>query len=134
MRKISIYNELYDAQICYLIGGTVPDLQKYIKRKHKDAILYSWGAIFDLYADDIETSNAYQFHVTAPLGDGEIFYVWMAYITSNLLFHETFHLPGDIFYTRAMPYTEDSEETYAYLGAWIFERVFKRLNGKLPKK
>lgn len=133
MRKIKVYNDLYDVHITYLIGGEVPDLKRYIKRVHKDEQLYSWGKPFS-FGEDADTTNGYQFHINAPLGDGEIFYVWVAQLTPYLLYHETFHLSGDILYTRGIPYTYSSEEAYAYLGGWLFEKVFKKLNGKLPKR
>jgi len=132
-RRIKLYDDLYDVHITYLLGGTVEDLVKYIKRKHKKAPLYSWGKQFTFGAD-ADTTNGYQFHVNAPLGNGEVFYIWTADATPYLLFHETYHLVGDILYTRGLPYTYSSEEAYAYLGGWIFEKVFKKLGGKLPKR
>lgn len=132
-RRIKIYNDLYDVHIIYLIGGIVKDLEKYIKRKHKTAPLYSWGKQFT-FGEDAGTTNGYQFHINAPLGNGEIFYVWVAEPTAYLLSHETFHLTGDILYTRGIPYTYSSEETFAYLNGWLFEQMFKKLGGKLPKR
>jgi hypothetical protein len=133
IRKISIYNDHYDCHIVYLIGKDVHWLKKYIARKHGDIQLYSWASTFK-FGEDANTTNGYQFHVNAPLGDGEMFYVWVAEPTPYLLVHETIHLTDDILYTRGIGYTYSSEEAYAYLGGWIFEKVFKRLGGKLPKK
>lgn len=133
IRKINIYSQTYDCQITYLIGGDAIQLAKFIKRKHKYELLYSWGKSFTFGAD-ANTTNAYQFHVNYPLGHGEVFYVWVNEPTAYLLAHETFHLTGDILYTRGVAYTYSSEETFAYLNGWIFDKVFKRLKGKLPKK
>lgn len=126
MKEVKIYNELYYTQINYLIGGTVKDLIKFLKRRHKDAKYWSWDkeVIFD--KNDI-TTDAYQFHVITPIGDVDVFYVWMHEVTPDLIFHETEHLVGDIMFTRCVPYTYESEETYAYLGGWIFKKIFKLL-------
>lgn len=132
MKRINIYDPHYDAYITYLIGGTVDNMIKFIKRKHKDSPLYSWGTPF-VFGDDADTTNAYQFHVNAPHGKGEIFYVWIHELNANLLFHETFHLTGDILYTRGIPYTYSSEEAYAYLGGSVFEKIFRALKGRFPK-
>lgn len=122
MKEISFYNDMYQVQIMYLIGGTAKDLKGYISKKHPKAKLFSWDAEFKLKKDAIMT-DGYQFHIDAPLGDGEIFYVWCAQPTPYLLFHETFHLIGDILFTRGVEYNFGSEEAYAYLGSWIFQKL-----------
>lgn len=133
IRKVTIYDEHYDCHIVYLFGKDVHWLKKYIKRKHGNAKTYSWGTEFK-FGEDANTTNAYQFHVTADLGDGETFYVWMADITPYLLFHETDHLRNDILYTRGVAFAHSSEEAYVYYGGWIFDKVFKKISGSLPKK
>jgi hypothetical protein len=131
MRKISVYCEHYDCQIIYLVGSDVHALKKYLSRKHgADAKFYSWATEFKFD----NTTNGYQFHVNADLGDGEIFYVWLAYLDAYLLSHETLHLSGDILYTRGISYSYSSEETFAYLHGWIFDKIFKKLKGRLPKR
>lgn len=133
IKDFSIYEQLYETEIVYLVGGEVEDLIAYIKSKHKDSPLYSWGKRFD-WGEDANTTNAYQFHVNAPLGSGEKFYVWMHEVTPSLLYHETFHLAGDILFTRGVEYSYSSEEGYAYLGGWIFEKIFNALQGKISSK
>lgn len=134
LKKIQIYNDMYDVYIIFLIGGDVPNLQRYIKRKHGKARLYSWDKEFDLYTDDADTTNGYQFHVNAPLGKGEVFYSWHSEMTPYLLSHELYHVVGDILYTRGIGYNYDSEEIYAYLYSLLFDKVFKKLGGKFPKR
>lgn len=135
LKKIQIYNDLYDVYMIFLIGGEVEDLQKYISRKHgRNAKLYSWGKPFNLYAKDANTTNGYQFHVTAPLGKGEIFYSWHHEHTAYMIGHESFHIIGDIMYNRGVTYNSGSEESFAYLFGWVFGKLFKKLGGKLPKR
>lgn len=131
IRKIKIFNEERDCQITYLIGKDVHWLKKYLRRKYgADAKYYSWGKDFKFD----NTTNGYEFHVNGDLGSGEMFYVWLAEITPYLLYHETYHLAGDILYVRGVKYSYSGEETFAFLGCWIFDQVFKRMKGKLPKK
>ncbi len=134
LKKIQIYVDMYDAYVIFLIGGEVPDLLKYLNRKYgKNATYYSWGKPFK-FGEDADTTNGYQFHVNAPLGKGEVFYSWHSDMTPNLLTHELFHVVGDIMYVRGSTYNSGSEEHYAYLYGWIFERLFKKLGGKFPKR
>lgn len=133
LKKIKIYNDLYDVHIMYLFGGEVASLVRYIKRVHGDEKTYSWGKPF-VFGEDADTTNGYQFHINAKHGDGEMFYVWVHELTPYLLYHETYHLAGDILYNRGIPYTYSSEEAYAYLGGWLFEKVSKKLNIKYPKR
>lgn len=133
MKEIKIHNDLYDAGISYLVGGDVPELISFIKERHGNAPMYSFGERF-YWTEDADTTNAYQFHINAPLGKGEIFYVWVAEKTPYLLFHETFHLTGDILYNRGIKYCMESEEAFAYLGGWIFQEAFKLLRGTFRKR
>ncbi len=127
MKEYSFHVEMYDAWVTYLIGGTVKDLKKFLRDKHKKLpITYSWDKRFS-FGKDGETTDGYQFHVNAPLGDGEVFYVWLSNI--HLLFHETFHLTCDILFTRGIEYSYQSEESYAYLGSWIFNKINSLING-----
>lgn len=130
MQVLSFVDPLYRANITYLIGGTVPELLKYLKKKHKNFKSYSWGNEFE-WGEDADSTDGYQFHVNAPLGVGEVFYVWVDRPSPFLLFHETYHLVGDILYNRGIVYSEDSEEAFAYLGGWIFEEIHRLLKGKL---
>lgn len=134
LKKIQVYSDLYDAYIIFLIGGEVPDLLKYLDRKYgKDGKYFSWGKEFK-FGEDADTTNGYQFHVNAPLGKGEIFYSWHSDMTPYLLSHELYHVVGDIMYTRGVSYNSGSEENYAYLYGWLFDKLFKKLGGKLPKR
>lgn len=130
LKTYSFSDPLYRAYITYVIGGTVPDLVRYLKRKHKNSKCFSWDNEFE-WTEESETTDGYQFHVSAPLGEGEVFYVWCRQADPFLLFHETYHLVGDILHNRGVKYSEDSEESYAYLGGWIFEKIYTLLNGKL---
>jgi len=134
LKKIQVYSDLYDAYIIFLIGGEVPDLLKYLSRKYgKKGKYFSWGKEFK-FGEDADTTNGYQFHVNAPLGKGEIFYSWHSDMTPYLLSHELYHVVGDIMYTRGVSYNSGSEENYAYLYGWLFEKLFNKLGGKLPKR
>lgn len=134
LKKVQVHVDMYDAYVIFLIGGTVEDLLKYLHRKHgKKAQYYSWGTPFKFGPDAGET-NGYEFHVNAPLGNGEFFYHWHSDLTPFLLTHELFHVVGDIMYTRGVSYNYGSEETFAYLYGWLFERIFKKVGGKLPKR
>ena len=132
LKEIRFTEPLYQADISYLIGGEVPDLINFIKERHKVGQMYSFNEKFD-WTEDADTTNAYQFHVSAPLGKGEVFYVWVAENTPYLLFHETFHLTGDILCNRGIKYSMDSEEAFAYLGGWIFQEVTRLLKRKTRK-
>lgn len=134
IKEYSFYDESWHTDISYLFGGTVEDLMDFIYQRHKGMALYSWG-VEHIWGKDANTTNAYQFHVNAPLGDGERFYVWLHEMCPNLLCHETVHLVGDILFTRGMEYKYESEEAYAYLAGNLFEKIYNLLNGKIsPKK
>lgn len=125
MREIKIYNELYDAQISYLIGGDAFDLVRFLKKRYgKNAKYWSWDREV-IFGDDVNTTDAYQFHVNAPLGAGERFYIWMCQPKPSLVFHETYHLVGDIMHRSGIEYDYKSEETFAYLGGWIYKKIHK---------
>lgn len=133
IKEIRFFEPIYQVDISYLVGGDVPQLMAFIKERHKYAPMYSFNEKFE-WTEDADTTNAYQFHVTAPLGKGEVFYVWMEETTAYLLFHETFHLVGDILQNRGIKYSMESEEAFAYLGGWIFQEAFKMLKGTFKKR
>ena len=134
MKIIKFQTPLYFADVTYLIGGTVKDLRKYLDRIHgKDHKTYNWDKS-ESWAEDADSTDGYQFHVPAPLGDGEVFYVWVARPAPSLIFHETFHLVGDILHNRGIAYSYDSEEAYAYLGGWIFDKIFSKVRKILVKE
>lgn len=133
IKEFSFFDDHHKVDISYLFGGDVSDLIAFIKTRHKDAKMYSWGKPFE-WGDDADTTDAYQFHVNAPYGRGEKFYVWIYELDANLLYHETFHLAGDIYFTRGAEYNYGSEELYAYYGAWIFEKICNYLDIKFRVK
>ena len=133
IKEVRFVEPLYQCDISYLVGGDVPLLISFIKERHKNAPMYSFEEKFE-WTDDADTTNAYQFHVTAPLGKGEVFYVWVSELSAYLLFHETFHLTGDILYNRGIKYCMESEEAFAYLGGYLFQEAFKLLKGTFRKK
>jgi hypothetical protein len=133
MKEFTFTDPLYQANISYLIGGDVPELISFIKKRHKNSQMYSFGEKF-YWEEDADTTNAYQFHITSPLGKSEIFYVWVSEKTPYLLAHETFHLTGDILYNRGVKYCMESEEAFAYLHGWIFSEMFKLLRGIFRKR
>lgn len=130
LKEIRFYEPMYQANICYLIGGTADDLIKYIKNKHGNDKMYSWDKEFS-WGEDANTTDAYQFHINALLGQGETFYIWVHKPTASLIFHETYHLIGDILHTRGIEYSYSSEESYAYLGGWIFSKFSSLFNKRL---
>lgn len=130
IREITFLEPMYQVDISYLYGGTVESLIEFIGKRHDKVSPLSWSEEFH-WGKDANTTDAYQFHINAPLGKGEKFYVWMSDVTPSLLFHETFHLTGDILHTRGIKYSSESEEAFAYLGGWIFQEAFKLLKGKL---
>jgi hypothetical protein len=125
IKEIQIYQDLYQVNISFLVGGRVEDLIRLIRARHAGIPLYSWGKEFE-WGKDANTTDGYQFHVNAELGDGERFYVWVHHKSPSLMYHEVFHLVGDILYTRGVEYAEASEEAFAYLGGWIFEKLHKK--------
>lgn len=132
IKEIRFTEPMYQVDISYLVGGDVLQLISFIKERHKGAQMYSFNEKFD-WAEDADTTNAYQFHVSAPLGKGEVFYVWVEDSTPYLLFHETFHLVGDIMWNRGIKYSMESEEAFAYLGGWIFQEMSRLLKMRVRK-
>ena len=132
IKEIRFFEPMYQTDISYLVGGDVPQLQQFIKERHGNAKMYSWGKRFK-WGKKANTTNAYQFHVTAPLGKGEVFYVWIEEKTDYLMFHESFHLLGDIMYDRGVKYCSKSEEAFAYLGGYIYQEVNKLMKRKVRK-
>lgn len=120
MKEIRLHQDLYDADVSFLLGGSVPEVNALVTARH--------GVQPEPLDDD---TNGYQFHISAPLGKNEIFYVWIHTPDMNLLWHETMHCAFDILKTRGIIYTEDSEEAFAYLGADIFEMLCKKLKIKI---
>jgi hypothetical protein len=130
IREYKFHDPLYKADISILIGGDVAQLILFIKERHSDAQMYSFGEKWS-WTDDADTTDAYQFSIPAPLGKGEIFYVWILEKSIYLLAHELFHLTGDILQHRGMKYSMDSEEAYAYYHGYLFQESFKLLKGRL---
>lgn len=130
MKEIKIFDDHYKADICFLHGGSADEFIELIRQRHPEKKMYSWDTPFE-FGEDANTTDAYQFHVNAVHGDGEKFYLWMLQPTSSLFYHEIYHLAGDVLYTRGVTYCFESEEAYAYYGAWIFENIYKALKGKL---
>lgn len=128
MKEIKIYESLYDTDISFLIGGTVSDIKKFLKKRHGENLLL-WDRDRPQHIDQflIEDTDGYQFHVEAPLGEGERFYAWAHKASDNILFHETLHITFDILFTRGVVYSDGSEEAFAYLGASIFEKLKEKL-------
>jgi len=130
MKEVKFTDPIYEADIVYLFGGTADDMIEYIRHNHGNEQVYSWSYPFE-FLEDANTTDAYQFHINAVLGIGETFYVWMHEPTHSLMYHETFHLIGDILHTRGIEYTYQSEEAFAYLGGWIWKELMKNL--EIPK-
>jgi hypothetical protein len=130
IKEYKFHEPLYFVDISVLIGGDVPQLITFIKERHGDAQMYSFGEKFN-WAEDADTTDAYQFNIPAPLGKGEIFYLWVYDKTPYLFGHELFHLTGDILYHRGIKYSMESEEAFAYYFGYIFQEIFKLLKGKL---
>lgn len=126
MKEISFSDPLYECEISYLEGGTVNDLISFISERHPGSLPVSWDRKFE-WGENANTTNGYQFHMNAPLGDGERFYIWVAYPTLNLVSHEVFHLTGDILFTRGIEYCYQSEEAFAYLHGWLIDKIFKTI-------
>lgn len=129
MKEVEIYCPLYQVDISYLIGGTVEELIALVKSRHQGALPMSWDKSFE-WGEDANTTDGYQFHINAPFGVGEKFYVWVSEPSPYLLFHETYHLTGDILFTRGVTYCNQCEESFAYLGGWIYQELSDQLNNK----
>ncbi len=129
MKEYSFHVEMYDAWVTCFIGGDVKELKKELREKHggKLPAMWSWDKRF-YFGKQGETTDGYQFHVNAPLGDGEVFYVWRA-SSEKLSWHEAYHIMGDIMFTRGVIYCYESEEAYAYLGDFIFNKINSLING-----
>lgn len=130
IKEIKLYDDHYKADICFLHGGSADDFIFLINQRHPEQRMYSWDTVFE-FGEDANTTDAYQFHINAVHGDGEKFYLWMLEVIPSLFFHEIYHLSGDILYTRGIEYCFQSEEAYAYYGAWIFEKIYTAIGGKL---
>lgn len=133
MKEVRFVEPMYQADISFLVGGDVPGLRAFIKDRHGNAKLYSFGKRFK-WGKQANYTNAYQFHASAPLGNGEVFYVWVAEKTAYLLFHETVHLMGDILHDRGLKYCMKSEEAFAYLGGLIFQEMCKLMRVRFGKR
>lgn len=121
MREIKIEEPFYAVQISYFIGGSIPELNKVLKKRYGDD--------FDEQNDD---TDAYQHHIIPAGGKDEIFFVWIGNPDMNLLWHETMHLAFDILRVRGIAYSERCEDAFAYLGGNIFQKLFKE--GLQPTK
>lgn len=126
----TLFNDLYGVDISFLFGGDVYDLKKFIKNRHGETKLHSWDEEFNLESQENNT-DAYQFHVFTEVGSADKFYIWLASMQPELLFHEMYHLVGDILFVAGLKYTTGSEEAYSYLAGWIGKKVFEQLGVKL---
>ena len=129
MKEISFTTPLYEAEVSLLIGGDIWEVVELLKNRHSDPRVYSWDKEFT-WGEDANTTNAYAFHVNARFGDGERFYIWMVEPTINLSSHETYHLTGDIMFTRGSIYSYEAEENFAYLHGWLYDTVFNSIYEK----
>lgn len=126
----SFFNDLYGVDISFLFGGDVEDLKKFIRARHGTAKLYSWDEEFNLQ-DHENNTDAMQFHIFTLIGNADKFYLWNAAMQTDLLFHEIFHLVGDILFVAGIRYSTHSEESYSYLAGWIGRKIFEQLGVKL---
>lgn len=132
MQEYILYEEEKDVWITCLIGGSVNDLKTYLRTKHKGRLpaMYSWDRRFH-FGKDGGTTNGYSFHVNAPLGDGEVFYMWVAEPTPYLMGHEITHVVGDILFNRGFEYCYGAEESWAYLNGWVHGKIKKLIDGRI---
>jgi hypothetical protein len=134
IKEYKIYESEKQVDIRILIGGMPHDLIKLIKNRHgEDVKLYNWDKEY-IWPEDADDTDAYQFHVCAPLGKGEIFYAWVHEPTLYLLVHEVVHVVGDILFHRGYKYGRKSEEAWAYLTGWIMYEFYKQFKGKIKKE
>lgn len=129
MKEIKLSDPLYETDIRLLIGGSAKDLIALMTKRHGSVSPMSWDQKSD-WEEDADTTNGYQFHINAPFGYGEIFYIWIDELAPSLLAHEIFHLTGDILFTRGIVYSRESEEAFAYLNGWLFDKILKKLKIK----
>lgn len=130
----AFFNDLYGADISFLFGGDVEDLKKFIRARHGSSKLYSWDEEFNLETHENNT-DAMQFHILTLIGNADKFYLWVASMQADLLFHEITHLVGDILFVAGIRYSTHSEEAYSYLSGWIGKKIFEQLGVvlKMPK-
>jgi hypothetical protein len=142
MKVITFTTPLFEANCVVVVQCPFSKFLAFLKKRHGGKVpqMYSWSKEFE-FKEDADTTDAYQFHVCSERGSRdshgqeEVFYSWILDPTSSaLLYHEVQHLTGDILYTRGVEYEDGGEETYSYLGGWIFEKVFTALGGRIPKK
>ena len=126
LKEISIYNDLYQTDISYLVGGSFDDVLALLKKRHGSVKPVSWCEEFE-FGEDANTTDGYQFHINGEYGEGEHFYVWVYRPSVYLLSHETYHLTGDILKTRGIGYVEQSEEAFAYLNGRLSEQIHEKL-------
>ena len=126
LKEISIYNDLYQTDISYLVGGSFDDVLALLKKRHGSVKPVSWCEEFE-FGEDANTTDGYQFHINGEYGEGEHFYVWVYRPSVYLLSHETYHLTGDILKTRGIGYVEQSEESFAYLNGRLSEQIHEKL-------
>jgi hypothetical protein len=129
------FNDLYELEVSWLFGGDLDGLKDFMRARHgANAKFYSWGEEYDLYSE--LTTNALEFHTYTPIGNADIFYIWMAEPDWGLLFHEAYHVPRDILHYLGMKLSQDSEEAAAYIHGWIGKKLMESLGikFKVPKK
>lgn len=128
MREIKLHNDTYDVNISYIFGGTIPELQLLLKKRHGEKAQIrsgdSIGSIEDTLEDD---TDGYQFCYSAPLGENERYYVWAHECSHELIAHESSHLAYDILGSRGITKCDESEEAYAYMQGWLHKKLYKAL-------
>jgi len=128
MKEIKIRNDQYDAEISYLIGGTIPDVRALMKRRYGEKAQIRSGQDTDTVDETLEDdTDGYQFAYHATQGENERFYVWVAEPTHELLAHESSHLGYDILNHRGVKHCDESEEAYAYMQGWLHKKLYERL-------
>lgn len=133
LKEYRFYDPCFRADISFLIGGSVAELIKFITNRHGASKMYSFDKEW-VWPPDADTTDAYQFHVSALHGRGEVFYVWMLEKEPYNHQHEMYHLVGDIFCNRGIIYCMESEEAFAYYSGYLFEACCKLLKISYGRK
>lgn len=134
IKEYKITLDLFRVDISFLSGATPIELKEFIDKRHPNEKLWNWDREF-IWDKNYECTDGYMFHTEALLGRGEIFYLWFNEPTPYMTFHEITHMTGDILFHRGFEYNFGSEEAWAYLNGWIFEKFYiaNKCRLKIPK-
>ncbi len=137
MKSAKLKDDIYFNNITLVTDGDTDELNKYIKKKHKDFYIDDMGKKTTELKNKWPTGRAF---CVIENNTGFIyFYIWFKEFKTTVdyyevVVHECFHLTIECLRTVGLKLSNDSEEAYAYYQGYMFNQTLNKLLNMYPQK